>query len=317
MYFNYSNMKNRNIFTIAFLFLAAQALCQNYEKIILDQNQPRTGYYLAVKPAGPIDGVLVLLPGFGESPENVFPETKLHNTAYSNNILTVIIPFGDKIYADGPTISNINRALEDSIKRFGIAKNKFIIGGFSAGGTIALRYTELCNESPSSFPIEPKAVFTIDSPIDLFDLWRYFDREIERNFSPVGMAEARNIKAFLTKDLKGTPESNPEAYESSSPFHADLQRAGNERYLKDIPVRVYHDLDIVWQLKNRRRSLFDNNAECASELIARLMLMGNDRAEFMIAKTPGYRSNGMRHTHSWSIVDEVELIQWMKGVLKG
>ncbi len=310
-------MKSGKVLSFSFILLAFQAQCQNYEKIVIDQSQPRTGYYLAVKPAGPIEGVLLLLPGFGETPESVFPETKLHNTAFANNFLTLVIPFGDKIYADGPTISNINRALEDSIKRFGIARNKFVIGGFSAGGTIALRYAELCNESPASFPIEPKAVFTIDSPIDLFDLWRYFEREIERNFSSVGMAEATNIKAFLTTDLKGTPKTNPDAYEASSPFHADLQYAGNEKFLKNLPVRVYHDLDVVWQLKNRRRSLLDNNAECASELIARLMLMGNDKAEFMIAKTPGYRSNGMRHTHSWSIVDEVELIQWMKGILKG
>lgn len=310
-------MKFKTVFVLALILSTVRVYCQNYEKIVLDQNEPRTGYYLAIKPVGPIEGVLVLLPGFGEAAEAVLSETKLHNTAYANNILTLVIPFGDKIYTDGPTISNINRALEDSIKRFRIARDKFAMGGFSAGGTIALRYTELCKEKPASFPIVPKAVFTVDSPIDLFDLWRYFDREIARNFSQVGMSEAIAVKKFLTADLIGTPESNPAAYEANSPFHAELQGPGNERFLKDIPVRVYHDLDVVWQLKNRRRSLFDNNAECASELIARLMLMGNDRAEFMIAKTPGYRSNGMRHTHSWSIVDEVELIQWMKVILKG
>jgi hypothetical protein len=40
------------------------------------------------------------------------------------------------------------------------------------------------------------------------------------------------------------------------------------------------------------------------------MLMGNERAEFMTSKQPGMRSNGTRHPHSWSIVDEVECIQW-------
>ena len=85
----------------------------------------------------------------------------------------------------------------------------------------------------------------------------------------------------------------------------------------NIPVRVYHDMDVAWQLKNRRRGLMDNNAFCSSELINRLLLMGNERAEFIQSEWPGFRSNGMRHTHSWSIVDEVELIQWMKGILKG
>ena len=48
----------------------------------------------------------------------------------------------------------------------------------------------------------------------------------------------------------------------------------------------------------------------ASELINRLVQQGNDTAEFMQAKQPGMRSNGLRHPHSWSIVDEVELVQW-------
>jgi hypothetical protein len=44
--------------------------------------------------------------------------------------------------------------------------------------------------------------------------------------------------------------------------------------------------------------------------------MGNKRAEFMQSFKTGYRSNGQRHPHSWSIVDEKELIVWMEGLLK-
>ncbi len=78
---------------------------------------------------------------------------------------------------------------------------------------------------------------------------------------------------------------------------------------------VYHDIDVDWLLKQRRRNLFDSNQLSSSELINRLMLMGNERAEFMISKQPGMRSNGMRHPHSWSIVDEIECIQWILKLL--
>ncbi|MFM7857623.1 MAG: hypothetical protein ACKO96_38310, partial [Flammeovirgaceae bacterium] len=101
-----------------------------------------------------------------------------------------------------------------------------------------------------------------------------------------------------------------------SPFYAASNEPGNERFLKNTAVRVYHDMDVVWQLQNRRRSLYDNNALCSSELINRLLLMGNDKAAFVQSDRKGYRSNGMRHTHSWSIVDEVECIQWIKEVLE-
>lgn len=307
----------RNLVSLVlFLICLVQATAQNYEKVVLDEKDPTTGYYLAVPPRGTIEGVLVLLPGFNESPENALPETKLHNVAFVNNILTLFIPYGAKIYIDAPTQSLINRALTDSIKRFNASPESYVIGGFSAGGTIALRYAELCQEKPASFPIKPKAVFTIDSPVDLVELWKYFDRELERNFSDAGMNEARFIQAIMKKELNGTPTSNYSAYVSYSPFTKDLGKEGNEQFLKDIPVRLYHDVDLVWQLKNRRRSAFDNNVACASELIARLMKMGSEQADLMIAKQPGYRSNGMRHTHSWSIVDEVEFIQWMKQVVK-
>lgn len=292
------------------------AVAQNYERIVVDKNDPVTGYYLAVRPQGDIEGLLVLFPGFGQTPESVLPETKLHNVAFSNNILTLIVPFGNKIYVDPPTISNINRALSDSIKRMHLSSDKFVLGGFSAGGTIAMRYVELCNETPALFPIKPQAVFTIDSPIDLVDLSRYFDRELERNFSDAGMNEARFIQGIMKDELKGTPETNFKNYVFHSPFTRELKQQGNEKYLMNIPVRVYHDVDLVWQLKNRRRSAFDDNVASASELIARLMLAGHEKAELIIAKQPGYRSNGMRHTHSWSIVDEVDCIQWMRQVLK-
>jgi len=305
------------VITLCMLAVVSNSLrAQNYERVVLDANDPATGYYLAVPPRGEIQSVLVLLPGFNESPEGALPETKLHNVAYANNILTLFIPYGAKIYIDEPTQTNINRALTDSIKRFNVNPENFVIGGFSAGGTIALRYAELCQEKPASFPVKPKAVFTIDSPVDLVELWKYFDRELERNFSDVGMNEARFIQGIMKQDFQGTPTTKYAAFVSHSPFTKDLGKEGNEAYLKNIPVRLYHDVDLVWQLKNRRRSAFDNNVACASELIARLMKMGNERADLVIAKHPAFRSNGMRHTHSWSVVDEVEFIQWMKQVVK-
>jgi len=125
----------------------------------------------------------------------------------------------------------------------------------------------------------------------------------------VGVNEAKTVSAMMSKEI-GTPETNPKRYNELTPFNHELNEPGNERYLKNMAVRVYEDIDVEWSLKNRRRSIYDSNALDASELINRLLLMGNERAEFMTAKQPGYRSNGMRHPHSWSIVDEIECIQW-------
>ena len=46
-------------------------------------------------------------------------------------------------------------------------------------------------------------------------------------------------------------------------------------------------------------------------MVARLMLEGNNRAEFVSSKEPGMRSNGMRRPNAFNIVDEVDCIQWI------
>ncbi len=299
---------NFSLIFILSLFLGLPMLAQNFERI--NFNESPDDYYLAVPPASEdILGVILLMPGFGLDAESIFPQTKLHNVAYANKVLTIAVAGGPKIYADQAVINRLNQAIEHVKDRYKVTADSFIIGGFSAGGTISLRYAEYCYEHPGLTPVQPKAVFSVDSPVDLFHIWNYFDRELTRNFSPVGTNEANFVKGIMLDEI-GDPEQEVEQYNQLTPFNATLKQPGNEKFLKDISVRVYHDIDVEWLVNNRRRSLYDNNALPASELINRLVQLGNSQAEFMQAKQPGIRSNGMRHPHSWSIVDEVELVQW-------
>ncbi len=195
-----------------------------------------------------------------------------------------------------------------------VAPDKFVIGGFSAGGMISLRYVELCKEHPTKYSVNPRAVFAVDSPVDLIDLWSFFEKQIDKNYSDVAVGEAKSVTALMQRE-HGTPKTNIQTYKWLTPFDRLQKGDGNEKYLKDIPVRVYHDVDILWRLQNRRQSGYEANFLNSSELILRLMLMKNEAAEFIKGKT-GYRPNGMRHPHSWNIVDEVEFIQWMKKIIE-
>ncbi|AWW31527.1 hypothetical protein DN752_16115 [Echinicola strongylocentroti] len=287
---------------------------QNYQKIVFNEDI-EGGYYLAVPPRSekPI-GVLLLMPGFGQTAESVFPETKIHNVAYLHDVLTIVVAGGRKLYADTDVVKRLNEVIDHVLKKYPVDKEGFVIGGFSAGGTIGLRYAEYCFEKPGGFPIQPKGVFSIDSPVDLFGIWNYFQREIKKNYSDVGVGEAKFVTEIMESEI-GNPDENADNYNRLTPFNMELENYGNEKFLKDMSVRVYHDLDVVWQLENRRRSLFDSNAFASSEMINRLLLMGNERAAFIPSKSPGYRSSGTRHPHSWSIVDEVGFIQWVKSLL--
>lgn len=301
---------------LLFTVMGSMALARQMpfdEKVIIDEHDELTGYYLVKKP-DQIDHVLILMPGFGQYPESIFAESGLPRLASKNNTMILAFAGGRKIYADTAVVRQMNKIINHAKLKFQLAHQDFAIGGFSAGGTLALRYTELCFEKPGSFPIKPKAIFTVDSPIDLFALWGYLQNEIKKNYSEVGVNEAKFVTQIIT-DEHGAVPGNTLIYEKLTPFHAGLEESGNEKYLMGTAVRVYHDVDVAWQLKNRRRSVYDANFLPASGLINTLLLNGHTNAEFVQGET-GYRSNGMRHPHSWSIVNEEECIKWLDNAFR-
>jgi pimeloyl-ACP methyl ester carboxylesterase len=294
-----------------FALVAGNATAQSVKKITLDKEDFYSGSYLVVEPEDTIKGALVLIAGFGQRPEDTFPQTKLPNVGYVNNILVVSYAAGNKLYADSITQVKLTRVVKDIMSRYHIPHDKFVIGGFSAGGMIALRYVELCNEFPTKFPIHPKAVFMVDAPIDIFTIWESLEESYRNNYSEMAYEEAERAMRHIREDY-GEPRKNTAKYSDLTAFSMDKKYGEHEKFLKNTAVRAYHDVDIAWRLTNRNQAVHNSNYEVSAELINRLLLMGNKKAEFMQTFRTGYRANGTRHPHSWSIVDEAELIQWMK-----
>ena len=310
-------MKETFLIILTFVFCIGQGKAQTIEKIVVNEKDPISGYYLAVKPTSEhIDSILVLLPGYGQKPESIFSETKLHIIGQSNNILTIGFTEGSKLYADENVQDAFTKILKDIIQRYKVDKNKFVIGGFSAGGAVALRYVELCKQFPERFPINPTGVFTVDSPIDIFWTWENLEKNFENKYSEVSVQEAEWVMNEIRKD-HGVPKENIEYYSKINPFAMNKEYGENEKWLKNVAVRTYHDLDVAWRLKNRNQTVNQQNFLVTSELINRLLLMGNQGAEFMQSLDTGYRSDGTKHPHSWSIVDEKDCIDWIKKITAG
>ncbi len=293
-----------------FLFSPIIAACQVIEKISFDANDSTGGYYLAVRPASNnIKGVLVLLNSF-RPPESMLPETRLHNVGYANNMLTVFASMNFKLYADSVAVLRLNTIMRDIVARFSPDTSKFALAGHDFAGSIALRYTELTYEHPEQYPVQPKAVFGVDCPIDLFSVWHCCEREIKKNFYPGTVGDATLFINAMKKE-NGTIYDNAEAYKKLTPFNHDADAPGHEQFLKTVGVRLYYDNDIEWQLKYRGNGLYDSNIPDATELVSRLMLAGNKNAEFVAAKRPGFKANGMRSPNAMSIVEESECIEWL------
>ena len=120
----------------------------------------------------------------------------------------------------------------------------------------------------------------------------------------------------MRKIFGGSPDEVYQNYVSNSIYTRGEPLGGNAQYLKTVPVRVYSDPDIDWALKNRGRDLYDMNAPDHTALIIELNLQGNDRAEFVNCLGKGYRMDGTRHPHSWSLVDADDYVKWMFQYIK-
>jgi hypothetical protein len=59
-----------------------------------------------------------------------------------------------------------------------------------------------------------------------------------------------------------------------------------------------------------------NAIDCAA-FINELNILGNSNAELIVTHERGYLPDGTRHPHSWSIVDERDLLEWFENTLKG
>jgi hypothetical protein len=294
------------------LFFSKLTAAQNAEKIWFDKTDSVYGYYVTIKPASNrIQGALILLDGYSGNADGFLSETKMHNVAAVNDILTVCIPTGTRLYLDNSMTELMNRILNEVKTKYNLGKEKFALGGMSSGGTIAIRYAERCYEKPGGFPIQPKAVFDIDSPLDLAGLYKSSQRDLQKNNGGGWPGEAQMIVDRFNKEL-GDINGDMKKYKEVSPFLREQKDSANEKYLITTAIRTYHDVDVNWFIQNRNRSLYETNLLDGSELINRLVQMGNKQAEFVVSKIPGRRSNGMKHPHSWNIADEIDLVQWVK-----
>lgn len=269
-------------------------------------------FYYTLSPKAAVKGALVLLPSTWERPESVLTNNKKLCQLASDDGLIIIVPSTNMhICLDQPVIVFLNKVFTDAISRYQIPKDKVVIGGYSLGGIVSLRYAELAYENNKSTAIVPKAVYSVDGPVDFANMYHQFEREVEKNVSAMAVNEARYYLDGMQKYFCGSPSQHPEKYIDYSIYSRSEKQGGNAKYLKSVPLRIYSDPDVDWAIKNRQRDLYDMNAPDQTALIIELNLQGNEQAEFINCLGKGYRLDGIRHPHSWSLVDAADCLVWI------
>jgi hypothetical protein len=243
--------------------------------------------------------------------------TRIPELASKRKWATIIVPYGENLYLTDSLYDAFQVCINDAFRKYGIKSRRYIIGGLSAGGTVAVGFAEaVLRDKKTEFV--PKAVFAVDPVLDLAELYRASEREAKRDCkvegAVVGTSEARFVTGMLDRRL-GDPVDSLANYVARSPYTMSRDDGGNARYLRAVPVRVYHELDPMWSMKERCRPIGDENGIVGCQFIHNLYTAGNTKAEVVLTQNRGSRLDGTRHPHSWNIVEENGFIAWAKQYL--
>lgn len=265
--------------------------------------------YELILPQRQLQGILILFPGFSENPAGIQTEFKVIEPAIQQGIAVALMKNNQQLWLKEAEKMQLSTLLQQMMRENNIKNSNIYIGGFSSGGNIALLLSNYLMAQQT--PIMPKGVFIIDSPVDLLKLYENAQKNIARNLSPVSVAESKMLVNLLETNF-GKPEQSIHKYEEHSAYTGKTNHTGNVSHLKNVKIRLYTEPDTLWWKQNRGNDYEETNAYVIKSLSEQLSKKFGNKVEYIPTRNRGYRANGTRHPHSWSIVDVNDLIKWMK-----
>lgn len=254
-------------------------------------------------------GLLILFPCFPCDAQNTFNEFNIVASTIENGISVLAMNLNQRLYLSEYEKADLAALLEKIIQQENLTQKNIVVGGFSSGGNVSMLISNYLIKNNSEIKI--KGVFIVDSPIDLLGLYRNAEENIKLNFSKPAIQEATWIKNLFDNEF-GKPLDGISKYEIHSPYTFQTQNIENLKHLENIKIRLYTEPDLKWWKESRNRDYEYLNAFYLEKLYGKLIKeFGNKNVEFITTENRGYRANGERHPHSWSIVDEKDIVNWM------
>ncbi len=304
----------KSFLLVSFLIIALQSYSQKSETIYLDKTDSSKSCYSIIYPKNLTwKGYLILIPGFGETAEALNYQTDLASKASNSGLLTIIPTFQDGVLSfgvDSLSQNSLKQILNDVSSKHNVKDLKFFIGGFSIGGSAAVKYAELAYKE--KYSIKPSAVFAIDPPLDFERMYHSVVRDCRLSSSTEQNPENVYLKTRIEKVMGGTPQNVLSNYYKISPYSYSDSTQSAIKSIINLPIRFYTEPDVEWWLKERQADFTSMNAVDCSAMINELKRLGNKEANLIVTHNKGFRKpTNKRHPHSWSIVDNDELIDWL------
>ncbi len=242
---------NKLIFFSAFIFLWQFSIGQKVETVYLSPKDSTSNLYIVIYPPKlPYKGFAFLIPGMFQKAKDVMVQTELPIYAAQQGILTIIPTFRTGISSfgfDTATQSSFLELLEHVITTYNLRGLNFYLGGFSIGGTCAIKYAELALSN--NYAIKPAAVFAIDAPLDFERAYYNMLREVRLpGSSDDGLAESNYILKRVRKEFAGSPSDNLSEYHKKSPYSFNDTTQHAIKPLVNLPIRLYTEPDVLWWL---------------------------------------------------------------------
>jgi hypothetical protein len=302
--------------TAAFLVLTLGGVAiaaQGGDVVCRSQFKTQNNCYRIYKPVDSARGLVVLLPYYG-SDANEFSSAALPALLAEKRVATMVVSASGYLMDDD--LVTLNELVKEVVRELSISNGHLVVGGISAGGTGAVRYSEYCLSGHCDAPSTPVAIFSVDAPLDFESWWNRASLNVRRGNPKSGLEESQAILEALRSSMGGSPTQVPQAYRTRSPFLASEKDGGNASLLKNVPIRLYTEPDVVWWIDNIASDYYTMNAIDQAALVLQLRALGNTKAELIATTGKGFRPSGTRNTHSWTIVNEPDLADWIEKTLK-
>ena len=217
--------------------------------------------------------------------------------------------FNRHLWIDENTNKQLTKQLDTIFKESDLKTENVYIGGMSIGGNVALSLSNHLHKNSTN--IVPTGTFIVDSPIDLYALYESSIKDISNpNFDDERLAEPKWIINYFEEEF--TKDSLLENIQKVSPFTL-VNKFSSVTNLKTSKLGFYTEPDSLWWKENRQTDFESTNAYVIRQIAKDLKEKNWNQFELIETNEKGYRANGERHPHSWSIVDTKNLIEWIKG----
>jgi len=255
------------------------------------------------------NGLLILFPCFPCDAENTLSDFNIEEIATKSGFSVLAMNLNQRLFLTQEEKELLSEQLSGIVQRQDLPKQNIFIGGFSSGGNVSLLISDYLVKKKSL--IKPKGIFVVDSPVDLFGLYKTSIKNMEMKISEASVQESKWIKESFDKEF-GDSQNGLKNYEKHSPFTFETQNIENLKSLRGLKIRFYTEPDLKWWKENRQNDYEDLNAFYLQKLSDQLKSeFGDKNIELIKTETRGFRANGDRHPHSWTIVNEKDLIDWM------